>query len=58
MIKESEYCCKVTGTKFNKSLVVSEKQHEDFNNSSKCYICKKLYEVTEVKVTNNYINGK
>ena len=41
MIKESEYCCKVTGTKFNKSLVVSEKQHEDFNNSSKCYICKK-----------------
>ena len=27
-----------------------EKDHEDFNNSSKCCICKKAFEGSEVKV--------
>ena len=41
MIKENEYCSKVTETEFNKPLVLTEKVHEGFNNSTKCWICKK-----------------
>ena len=50
MIKESEYCFKVNESQFNKSLVMTEKYHEDFNNSNKCWICKRAYEEGEVKV--------
>ena len=41
MIRESEYCSKVTGTEFNKLLVITEKYNEGFNNSTKYWICKK-----------------
>ena len=33
MIKGSEYCSKVIETEFNKPLVMTEKDHEGFNNS-------------------------
>ena len=36
MIKESEYCSKVAKTQFNKPLVITEKDHEDSNNFTKC----------------------
>ena len=36
MIKESGYCSKVIKTEFNKPLVMTEKDHEGFNNSTKC----------------------
>lgn len=36
MIKESKSCLKIVGTEFNKPLVITEKDHEDFKNSSKC----------------------
>ena len=29
---------------------MTEKDHEDFKNSTKCWICKKVYEEREVKV--------
>ena len=29
---------------------MTERDHEDFNNSTKCWICKKAYEEGEVKV--------
>ena len=35
MIKESEYCSKVTETEFNKSLVMIGKDHKDVNSSTK-----------------------
>ena len=44
MIKESEYFSKVIETEFIKPLVMTEKHHEDFNNSTKCWICKLAYE--------------
>ena len=54
MIKESEYCSKVIETQFK-----TEKDHEDFNNSTKCWICRKAYEEGEVKVKDhNHITGK
>ena len=34
-MKESEHCSKVIETKFNKPLITSEKDNEDFNNSTK-----------------------
>ena len=49
MIKESEYCSKIIEAEFHKSLAVW-KDHEGFNISIKCSICKKAYEEGEVKV--------
>ena len=38
---------------------MSKKDQEDFNNSTKCWICKKAYEEDEVKVKDhNHITGK
>ena len=60
MVKESEYCSKVAEKEFNKPLVIAEIDHEDFTNSSECWICKKAFEEGEVKlkdhnhITRNY----
>lgn len=35
MINESKYCSKGIKTKFNKSHLMTKKDHEDFENSSK-----------------------
>ena len=57
-MKESECCSKVIETKFDKSLVMTKKDYGDFKNSSKCWICKKVYEESEVTVNyHNHING-
>ena len=39
MIKESEFCSKIIETEFNKFLVLTEKDQEDVNNSTKCWSC-------------------
>ena len=44
LIREREYCSKVIKTTFNKPLVMTEKDHENFHNSAKCWICKKYLE--------------
>ena len=36
MINESKYCSKGIKTKFNKSHLMTKKDHEDFENFSKC----------------------
>ena len=41
MVKISEYSSKGTETEFNKPVAMIEKNHEDFNNSTECWICKK-----------------
>ena len=38
MVKESKYCSKAIQAQFNKRLVLSEKDHEDFDNFTKCWI--------------------
>ena len=56
MVKEIGYFSKVIETRFNKPLVLTEKYHEDFNNSNKCCAFKTSGEVVnqsgqgEVKV--------
>lgn len=59
MINESKYCSKGIKTKFNKSHLMTKKDHEDFENFSKRWICKKVYEEGEVKVNDHdYTTGK
>ena len=41
MIKKSEYCSKVIERKFNKPLTMTLKDREDFNYSTRYWICQK-----------------
>ena len=41
MTKESTCCSEVIETEFNKPLVMTDKDHEDFKSSIKCWICKR-----------------
>ena len=59
MVKESEYSSKVTGTELNKLPVIIGKNHEDFNNSTKRWVCKNAGEEGQVKIKyHNHIAGK
>ena len=45
--------------KFNNTLVITEKYHEDFKNSIYCWICKMVYEEVEMKMKDhNHVIGK
>ena len=58
MIKESKYCSDVKKKYFSKDLVITEKDNEDFENSTKCWICD-VYVDGDVKVRDNCdITGK
>ena len=50
MIK-NEYFCEIIETEFNKPLNMTKNDHEDFENSNKCWICKKKYEEDKIEVT-------
>ena len=50
MIEESKYCGEVMKKHFNKELVMSEKDNEDFKNSNKFCICDNTYVDGDVKV--------
>ena len=59
MIKGSEYYSEVIETKFNKPLVMTEKDQENFKNSTECWICKKAYEKGEMKLKDHdHVTGK
>ena len=59
MIRESEYYSKVIKTTFNKPLVMTEKDHENFHNSAKCCICKKISWEDEVNLKDHdHVAGK
>ena len=58
MIEESKYCSDVMKKHFNKELVMTKKDNEDFENSTKCWICDNDYIDNDVKVTDHcHING-
>ena len=40
MIEESKYCSDVMKKHFNKELVITREDNEDFENSTKCWILK------------------
>ena len=50
MVKENEFCSKVTETQFIKPLIITEKYHEDFNISNKFWVSKRAYEGEEDEV--------
>ena len=50
IIKEYKYCKKVMDKHFNKNLIMSEREEHLFQQSSSCWICKKLIDNDEKKV--------
>ena len=59
MIEESRYCSDVGKKHFNKELVMSKADNEDFENSTKSWICDNTYADSDVKVRDNcHITGK
>ena len=59
MIEESSYCNEVMKKHFNKELVMTKKDMEDFKNSTKCCICDNTYVDGGVKVRDHcHITGK
>ena len=44
ILKEYEYCKKVMKKHFNKNLIMTEKEEENFQSSNRCWICEKLIE--------------
>ena len=58
ILKEYEYCKKVTKKHFNKNLIMTEKEEEQFQSSNTCWICEKLIEDDSGKVRDHcHINS-
>ena len=59
MVEENKYCTDVTKKHFNKELVMIKEDNEDFQNSTKQWICGNDYIDRYVKVRNYcHIFGK
>ena len=59
MIEESKYCTDAVKKHFNKELVMTIKGKEDFENSTKCWICDNAYFDGDAKPRDHcHINGK
>ena len=50
MIEESKYCSEVMKKHFNKELVMTKEDNENFKNCTKCWICQNDYVDNDVKV--------
>ena len=50
MIEENKHCSEVIKKHFNKELVMTIEQNEDFRNSTKCWICGSGYIDNDVEV--------
>ena len=49
IFEEYEYCKKVMKKHFNKNLITSEDEEEQFQSSNMCWICNKLIEDDKVR---------
>ena len=59
ILKEYEYCKKVMKKYFNKNLIMSEKEEEEFQLSNICWICEKLIDDDDEKVRDHcHVTGK
>ena len=59
LIKESKYCSGVLKKHFNKELVMTKEDNENFKNSAKCWICDNGYIDNDVKVRDHcHITGQ
>ena len=50
IVEENKYFSVVVKKNFNKELVITNKDNEDFENSTKCWICDNDYDDNDVKV--------
>ena len=56
---DDKYCSDVMNKYFNKELVMTQEDNENFKNSTKCWICDNDYIDADVKVTDHcHITGK
>ena len=53
MIEESKYCSDVMKKHFNKELMMTKEDNENFKNSTKCWICDNDYVGNDVKLMKN-----
>ena len=59
ILNEYEYCRKVCKNYFNKSLIMSDKEEEMFQDACSCWICGKLFDLMDEKVRDHcHISGK
>ena len=59
MFEESKYCGYVTKKHFNKELVMTKKDEENFESSLKCWICDNTFVEGDVKVRDHcHVTGK
>ena len=57
--EDNKYCSNVMKKHLNKELVITKEDHEDFENSTKCWICDNDNIDTDVKVRDHrHITGK
>ena len=57
ILEEYEYCKKVMKKHFNKNLIMTQKEEEQFQSSNTCWICEKLIEDEKVR-DHCHITGK
>ena len=58
-MNDSKHYCRVIEKKFNKPFFMAKKDYEDFEKSTKCWIYKKPYRESDVKVKDHdHITGK
>ena len=50
ILKEYQYCKKIMKKHFNKDLIMSEEEGEQFQSSNTCWICEKLMIITMKKL--------
>ena len=50
IFKDYDYCKKVIKKHFNKNLILSKEEEEQFQSSSTCWICEKLIDADNEKV--------
>ena len=59
VFKEYSYCRRVMKKHFNKNLVMTAEQNEEFERSNICSICSKLIEIGDNKVRDHcHLTGK
>ena len=59
VLKEFEHCKKVMKKHFNKTLIMSKEEEEQFQLSNPCWICEKLIDNDDQKVRDHcHVTGK
>ena len=59
ILQEHKYCRKIRNKHFNKNLIMNEEEEHLFQQSSSCWICKKVFDNDEGKVRDRcHVTGK